>query len=85
MPGGQPTILQALDSQRPTWIDLAGVVGMGIGHGPQGPEIRVYLDGQATAESVELPDTLHGFPVVRVVSGAFSAGDRQTEDEQPPA
>ncbi len=85
MANGQQTILQALDSQRSSWIALAGVVGMGIGHGPRGPEIRVYIDCETTAESVDLPDSLHGFPVVRVVSGAFTAHDGQPGDDQPNA
>ncbi|MEO1996536.1 MAG: hypothetical protein ABGZ17_14815 [Planctomycetaceae bacterium] len=73
----QPTILQALDSQRSKWIELAGVVGMGIGQGPQGPEIRVFVDSEAKVQSVELPDRLSGYPVVCVASGRFIACDEQ--------
>ena len=70
----QPTILQTLDSQRSKWIELAGVVGMGIG---QGPEIRGFVDCEAKVQSVELPDKLSGYPVVCVASGRFTACDEQ--------
>ena len=69
------TILQALDAERENWIKLAGVVGMGIGQGQQGLEIRVFVESEHASQSLELPTSLAGFPVVQVVSGRFTAGN----------
>ncbi|MFV1988553.1 MAG: PKD domain-containing protein [Gemmatimonadota bacterium] len=70
------------DRHTPALLSLGGVVGTGIGLGPDGkPEIRVFT----LQPNVNFPEDLDGIPLTPVVTGMFIAGNvsNPTTKERP--
>jgi hypothetical protein len=66
-----PTIEEVQERHTPEWMDIAGVVGTGIGLCDGEPCIRVFLAAPSPEADQAIPKEVEGYRVEMVVTGPF--------------
>lgn len=73
-PGMSPSIQDVKKQHEAQFLNMAGVVSVGIGLDPEGKQaIIVGLDGTHPETESSIPATLEGFPVVVRTIGSIRA------------
>ena len=70
---GNKTIEEVKESCEKQLMAMPGVMGVGIGLTQDRREtcIKVYVDGKASAQAVQIPKEIEGYPVEVEIRGTF--------------
>lgn len=69
----RPTIQRVVTDHGRQWLDLPGVVGVGIGAMDETPCVKVYFCDEQSLHVVTLPHDVAGYRIIKEVSGEIVA------------